>query len=123
MEKTGIRINIFRRMAKIGIIVCAIVLIILVGSAVLSKIYPRLTFIGHASIKLKATTGEVIYIDPYFPTRSYDEPADIILVTHNHSDHNRIDLCAGKENCKIIKYNDALIDGEYQVFEEGNIRI
>lgn len=120
MKKNGTRINI---LTKIGIIVCAIVLIILVGNAVLSKIYPRLTFIGHASIKIKATTGEVIYIDPYFPTRSYDEPADIILVTHNHSDHNRIDLCAKKEHCKIIKYNDALIDGEYQVFEEGNIRI
>lgn len=123
MERAGRRIKIFKRMAKIGIIVCAIVLIVLVVNAVLCKIYPSLTFIGHASIKIKATTGEIIYIDPYFPTRSYDEPADIILVTHNHSDHNRIDLCAKKENCKIIKYNDALIDGEYQVFEEGNIRI
>lgn len=123
MEKTGRRIKIFKRITKIGIIFFAIVLLILVVHAVLSKIYPSLTFIGHASIKIKATTGEVIYIDPYFPTRSYDEPADIILVTHNHSDHNRIDLCAKKENCKIIKYNDALIDGEYQVFEEGNIRI
>lgn len=123
MEKTGRRIKIFKRLTKIGIIFFAIVLLILVVHAVLSKIYPSLTFIGHASIKIKATTGEVIYIDPYFPTRSYDEPADIILVTHNHSDHNRIGLCAKKENCKIIKYNDALIDGEYQVFEEGNIRI
>ena len=123
MERAGRRIKIFKKMAKIGIIVCAIVLIILVVNAVLCKIYPSVTFIGHASIKIKATTGEVIYIDPYFPTRSYDEPADIILVTHNHSDHNRIDLCAKQKNCKIIRYNDALIDGEYQVFEEGNIRI
>lgn len=123
MERNRKRGKVFKWMTKIGIILCAVAIIILVKNAVLSKIYPRLTFIGHASIKIKATTGEVIYIDPYFPTKSYGEPADIILVTHNHSDHSRIDLCAKKENCKIIRWDDALIDGEYQVFEEGNIRI
>ena len=59
----------------------------------MSNLYARMTFIGHASVKIKTTTGEVIYIDPYFPTDSYKEPADVILVTHGHSDHNRVDLC------------------------------
>lgn len=108
---------------KVLIVICAIALFGLITNAVLSKLYPKLTFIGHASIKIKATTGEVIYVDPYFPTKSYNEPADIILVTHGHSDHNQVKLCKQKENCKVIKWSDAIKDGEYQVFEEGNVRI
>ncbi|MDD6039111.1 MAG: MBL fold metallo-hydrolase, partial [bacterium] len=75
-------------------------------------------------VKIKTTTGKVIYIDPYFPTKfSYREPADFILVTHGHSDHNNMSLCTQKEDCKVIKWGDALIDGEYQVFEYDDIRI
>ena len=69
-------------------------------------------------------TGEVIYIDPYYPIKFfYWEPADFILVTHNHSDHNKINLCNQKKNCKIITYKDSLIDGEYQVFDYENVKI
>lgn len=112
-----------RWIIKIGIVIGVFALISLIGYCIMSRLYARLTFIGHASVKIKTTTGEVIYIDPYFPMYSYKEPADVILVTHGHSDHNNVDLCAKKENCKVIKWSDALIEGEYQVFELENIRI
>ena len=47
-----------------------------------------LTFIGHASVKITAKDGTVLYIDPSYPEYDYkNNPADIILVTHEHDDH------------------------------------
>lgn len=122
MKQKG-KIFMKKKILKIGIVVGLILLFFLIRSVIMSCFYAKLTFIGHASVKIKATTGEVIYIDPYFPIPFYHEPADIILVTHEHSDHNKVELCKKKENCRVIRWKDALIDGEYQVFELGNIRV
>lgn len=48
----------------------------------------ELKWLGHASWKLK-TGGVTVYIDPY--EGEYDEPADIILSTHHHDDHCKVD--------------------------------
>lgn len=85
--------------------------------------HATLTFIGHASVKLKTSSGVVIYIDPYYPVDCYREPADYILLTHSHPDHNAPGLCNKKENCRIIRYGDALIDGEYQTFDFQDVTI
>ena len=45
----------------------------------------NITWLGHASFKIKTKENKVIYIDPYFG--EYDEKADLILVSHGHSDH------------------------------------
>lgn len=85
---------------------------------------PILTFIGHASVKIKSVSGKVIYIDPYFPSdEEYKEPADFILVSHDHHDHNMISLCTMADDCKVITWKEALVDGKYQVFDFGDIRI
>ncbi len=42
---------------------------------------PLLLFQGHASLRLTANDGRVVYIDPY-KGKGYDVPADIILITH-----------------------------------------
>ena len=60
----------------------------------------ELTLIGHASMKIKTAEGVVIYIDPYYEG-DYSEPADIILSTHEHHDHNAIDLVTRKEDCTV----------------------
>jgi len=44
----------------------------------------KLEWLGHASWKL-AAGGMTIYVDPY--EGEYDEKADIILVSHSHTDH------------------------------------
>ena len=43
-----------------------------------------LDWFGHSSFKINA--GKIIYIDPYI-LPDYTQPADLILVTHEHYDH------------------------------------
>ncbi len=83
-----------------------------------------LTFIGHASVKLKASDGTVIFIDPqqYSPS-AYDDEADFILVTHGHGDHTPGSQVKLKDTGTQITWKEALIDGVYQTFEYGNVKI
>ncbi len=48
----------------------------------------ELKWLGHASWKIKAG-GKTIYIDPY--EGEYDEKADLVLCTHHHDDHCKVD--------------------------------
>ena len=83
---------------------------------------PILTYLGHASVKLKTSNGTVIYIDPFAGT-DYSEPADILLVTHSHSDHDAVDKVTLKDNGTLITHKEALKDGKYQSFNVHNIKI
>ena len=51
----------------------------------------RLLYQGQGSIRIVSPEGKVIYIDPYAGT-GYDLPANLILVTHDDPDHNKICL-------------------------------
>lgn len=83
----------------------------------------ELTLIGHASMKIKTAEGVVIYIDPYYEG-DYSEPADIILSTHEHHDHNAIDLVTRKENCTILRVADTLNpDLTHNNFEIKGVKI
>ena len=46
----------------------------------------QIKLLGHSSVKIKTQTGIVIYFDPY--KISDDEKADLILISHDHFDHN-----------------------------------
>lgn len=83
---------------------------------------PALYFIGHASIMLRTSDGTVIYIDPSYEG-DYTVPADIILITHGHGDHNHPELCTQNEGCEVITWAEALVDGVYNVFEIGGVTI
>jgi len=83
---------------------------------------PKLLFQGHASYRLTADNGCVIYVDPY-KGKGYDVPADIILVTHQHGDHNKVKRCAQKPGCRIISNVEALADGKHNSFEIDGILI
>lgn len=72
-----------------------------------------LTYQGHGSVKFKTAEGKVVYVDPY-AGEGYDEAADLILVTHEHPDHNRVDLMPHADDCIIFRSADAIKDGEYQ---------
>ncbi len=89
---------------------------------------PLMKLIGHASVKLTLTDGRVVYIDPAYKNTSgdgtdYDTPADVILVTHGHDDHNQINLVKQKENCTVITYAESLIDGDYKTFDLDGLKI
>lgn len=81
-----------------------------------------LTYLGHASVKIRTTSGVVIYIDPYFGD-DYSEPADIILVTHGHDDHDRVDKPAKKQECRVISYQEALSEGTYHSFDTAGVAV
>ena len=116
--------------AKIIVIIIAIVLVlalVIVGGIMLAKPKgPTLTYLGHASVKIKSSKGTVIYIDPYCEevANGYKEPADIILVTHDHQDHSKVSLCEQKDGCTVITRKEALLNKtEYQTFEIDDVKI
>ena len=82
----------------------------------------KLLYQGHGSLRLTSNSGMVVYIDPY-AGEGYDKPADLILVTHQHHDHNKIDLPPHAADCEIIQNMDALIGGAYQKFTVKDINI
>ena len=82
----------------------------------------KLYYQGHGSLRITAADGKIIYLDPYAGD-GYDKPADIILVTHQHDDHNQIKLITQKPGCRIITNADALAGGKHNTFTVGDITI
>jgi L-ascorbate metabolism protein UlaG (beta-lactamase superfamily) len=85
---------------------------------------PTLTLIGHASMKIKTSEGVVIYIDPYYQG-DYSEKADIILVSHEHSDHNKVDLCQQNDGCLVFRVKETINTKNmtYNTFENMGVII
>ncbi len=77
---------------------------------------------GHASVRIKTKDGHVIYVDPY-AGQGYDEPADLILVTHQHFDHTAVDKPPKKNNTEIIDNYKAQQNGVYNSFDIDGIKI
>ena len=77
---------------------------------------PRLLYQGHGSFRLTTDDGRIIYVDPY-KGKGYDLPADLILVTHQHRDHNQVKRCAKKQSCRIISNVEALEGGRHNSFD------
>lgn len=76
-------------------------------------------YMGQASLRIVTPEGAVIYIDPYAGD-GYDLPADLILVTHAHFDHNAIDRVALRnDGCRVITQDDAVVDGAHPTFDLG----
>ena len=82
----------------------------------------KLYYQGHGSFRLTTGDGVVVFIDPYIGT-GYDVPADIILVTHQHDDHNQINLITQKPGCVVISNAEALAGGVHNTFTVGSILI
>ncbi len=82
----------------------------------------KILFQGRASLRIVTNAGTVAYVDPYMG-EGYDLPADIILVTHQHGDHNQIDLPNKKSDCLIYQNFDALKDGKYMTLNFKDLQI
>lgn len=72
----------------------------------------ELLYQGHGSFRICTAEGAVIYVDPY-AGGGYDREADLVLVTHEHYDHNQVDLVHLKADGKIYRAADFLKDGTY----------
>lgn len=65
----------------------------------------KLLFQGHGSYRIVTNDGVVIYVDPFIGS-GYDMEADIILVTHEHNDHNHVELPLKKNSTIIIRQDN-----------------
>ena len=82
----------------------------------------KLYYQGHGSFRITLADGRVMYIDPN-AGGGYDLPADFILVTHQHSDHNQIKKCVQKPGCLVLTNEEALAGGTHQRFELDGITV
>ncbi|HIS49384.1 MAG TPA: MBL fold metallo-hydrolase [Candidatus Gallacutalibacter pullistercoris] len=82
----------------------------------------ELLYQGHGSYRIDLADGRVLYVDP-FAGEGYDKPADWILVTHEHGDHNCVELPARKPGCRVITEKEALAGGVYQTIREDGLTI
>jgi len=83
---------------------------------------PKLLYQGHGSFRLTAGDGVVAFIDP-FVGAGYDVPADMVLVTHQHDDHNQVDLITQKPGCTVITNVEALAGGKHNTFSSHGVTV
>lgn len=82
-----------------------------------------LLYQGHGSLRVTTREGKVIYIDPY-AGEGYDVPADMILVTHPHSDHTAVNLIETKNSdCVTITHEEALAEGIYKIYKTDYVTV
>lgn len=82
----------------------------------------ELLYMGQGSLRIVTETEKVVYIDPY--AGEYSLAADLILVTHEHFDHNAIERVKNRQpDCRIIRSQNAVIDGRHHTFELGYVRV
>lgn len=72
---------------------------------------------GHSCFKLKSKSGFVVYIDPFLPEKVGESLAkdvsDLLLVSHDHEDHNNKSIITGAVNRQAPFIVDR--EGEYEV--------
>lgn len=73
----------------------------------------KLLYQGHGSLRITTDAGDVIYIDPY-AGGGYDLPADLLLVSHEHFDHNQVRLVTLKRSGRLYRSADLLAGGRYR---------
>ena len=80
--------------------------VLLLSSASASANDKRITirWFGQSYFQIVSSAGTKIIIDPHL-IEAYPRainPADLVLITHNHMDHNQIEAIENKERAKII---------------------
>ena len=112
----------------IAFLIAAIVLFALPAAfATEDTAQPTLTYIGHAELMIVTAEGAVIYVDPApssLAAYDYEQKADIILVSHEHGDHNKVDTMPQNDGCEILRAKDAInADGTYNTLTIGEVTV
>ncbi len=58
----------------------------------------KIQWLGHACFRIESATGTTVLTDPYdesVPYKAPEGPADVVLVTHDHFDHNAVGRVQG----------------------------
>lgn len=82
----------------------------------------KLLYQGHASLRIISSEGKVCYVDP-FAGEGYVPKADLVLVTHEHYDHNAIHLVPMGYRTIVIHSKDAFCDGVYREFDYFGFKV
>lgn len=82
----------------------------------------KLLYQGHASLRFTTKEGKIIYVDPYAGD-GYDKPADLVLITHEHYDHNQISLIPMTSRTITIRAENGYTNGAYQEFEYFGVKV
>lgn len=83
----------------------------------------KMLYQGHGSYRFVLDDDTVIYIDP-FAGGGYDLPADLVLSTHEHFDHNQVDKMPHAKGCEVLRARDFLPSaGDYRIHESHGVRI
>lgn len=90
----------------------------------------RILYQGHGSLRLITAAGTVVYVDPFMGPKgkldpsTYQEPADLILVTHQHFDHTALDLPRRAAGCKVWQNFDSHPDPRTWLARDfGDVRV
>ena len=86
---------------------------------------PTLTYIGHAHLMIITAEGTVIYVDPNkIDGYEYTYNADIILVSHEHPDHNQVQIVPQNDGCTVLRVQQTINkDGTYNPYTIGEVTV
>ncbi len=83
----------------------------------------ELLYLGHGSLRLTTSKGTVVYVDPYMGD-AYNKPANLVLVTHQHYDHNAVDKMEHAPGCVVWQNMDAHPSpGRYETLSFEDVRV
>ncbi len=83
---------------------------------------PKLYYQGHGSFRILSNDNIVIYVDPYIDD-GCELPADLVLISHEHHDHNKTELLTMKEDTLVLRASDLLVDGCYKSADHKGIHV
>jgi len=81
-----------------------------------------LLYQGHASFRLESEEGKIIYLDP-FAGEGYDKPADLVLITHEHYDHNAVNKVKQTSRTLVLRAKDFIDGDQYLTLKEKGFSI
>lgn len=97
----------------------AAAIVAIAGAGIAAAQAPSLTYLGRSTVKLVTADGFVVYVDPY-GNGDYSQAADLLLVTHGHSDHAAVGLVTLKPTAVVASPAGAVSVPGSRAVKEGD---